>query len=155
MLKNKFFLAGLIIVLLFVGFRFVSNMNHRVAVSYVLASKGDISSYISTPGNVSAKVANLGIAMGGRVEKILAKEGDRVLSGQILAILDSYPQAKSDYQSVAQLFSQGLASSQQLDNAKTLMESKRVVSPINGIVTQVSIDEGEIAPPSSPIVTVV
>ncbi len=115
-------------------------MNHRVAVSYVLASKGDISSYISTPGNVSAKVANLGIAMGGRVEKILAKEGDRVLSGQILAILDSYPQAKSDYQSVAQLFSQGLASSQQLDNAKTLMESKRVVSPINGIVTQVSID---------------
>lgn len=134
---------------------FFSTRGKTVKIETDTVKRSKIASYISTPGVITTKVADLGIPLGGRIVKTLAKEGDTVKPGQILALLDAYDQANRDYESTKTLFAKGFASRQQLENAKTIMEGKKIVAPIKGIVTRIGIEEGEIAPPGTPIITVV
>ncbi|OGC16268.1 hypothetical protein A3J90_00985 [candidate division WOR-1 bacterium RIFOXYC2_FULL_37_10] len=152
--KKLFILVG-ILVLLCIAYLFFVSRGKTVSVATDFARVGKIASYISTPGTLTAKMAELGSSIGGRVIKLNVKEGDKVASGKILATLDSYEQAKLDYESTQELFEQGFASEQQLQNARTIMENKRIVAPIDGVITQVKVNVGEIVPPGIPVITVI
>jgi len=154
-LKNKKLLIITVLAVLLLLSMFFMTRGKTVKVSVEEIKRGEIASSISTSGVVKAKTADLGSSLGGRIEEIYAKEGEKVQSGKLLAILESYDQAKNDYDRIKELFGKGFASRQQLENAKTLLESKRIVSPINGVVAKVDLDKGEVASPTVPFITVV
>ncbi|MDR3329446.1 MAG: efflux RND transporter periplasmic adaptor subunit [Prevotellaceae bacterium] len=98
-----------------------------------------------------------------RIDKILVEVGDYVATGQLLVQMEptSYLQAKLqaenlkvDYERAKALFATGGVSKQQLDQLKTqldvseeslanLNKNTRLLSPINGVVTQRMFDNGD------------
>jgi len=154
-MSKKLWIIISVLILLITVIIFISTRGKTVKVETYTVQRGSMASYVSTPGVVTTKVADLGINTVGRIVKISAKEGQHVSAGQVLAVLDSYAQAKRDYESTKSLFNQGFASLQQFENSKTMLENRKITSPISGVVAKVNIDEGEIAQPGIPVITVV
>jgi RND family efflux transporter MFP subunit len=121
-------------------------------------------------------------AIGGRVIKLLVKEGDHVKKGDVLAQLDDriasaqLKRAKAkaelaakDLKRIEQLVAQRGLAPKDLDVAKATadtteaemqlaevaMENTAVRSPVDGVVVQKSTEEGNIVEPGQTIVTVV
>jgi len=77
--KPRIILAGLIIAALAGGYAYYQHRESRHAGS------GQITLY----GNIDIREADLAFNVGGRIERMLVEEGDRVTPGQLLARLDA------------------------------------------------------------------
>jgi RND family efflux transporter MFP subunit len=126
----------------------------------------------------STDEARLSFKIGGVVQKILVKEGQRVNKGQLLATLDlteinaqvaqaQYGVQKSerDFKRVQNMYKDTAATLEQMQNATTGYEVaqqnlqiakfnqsfSKIVSPINGVVIKKMANEGELTGPGSPI----
>ena len=137
------------------------------------------SNVINASGLLSTEnEARLSFKIGGIIEKIFVKEGDRVTKGQLLAMLKSteiasqvqqvqlaMEKAQRDYQRANNLFKDSVVTLEQLQNAKTGVdiarqslqqvvfnqEYSRIYSPADGFVAKKIGNEGELANPGSPV----
>ncbi|WP_329904040.1 efflux RND transporter periplasmic adaptor subunit [Porphyromonas pogonae] len=127
-----------------------------------------------TAAIISKVKNNISAQMGGRVEKIYVKVGDRVSQGQALARMEGsqlsqirvqLDKAKTDFARMDELYKIGGISKSQWESAKTAMEIARsqygnlaqntsLRSPISGLVTAKNYDDGDVTSPQLPILTV-
>lgn len=126
-----------------------------VAIKVATVTRGPIEQVVSASGSVDAPVYELGTKLGGKIANWKGKEGDKVKKGQLLAEFDSYEQARNDFERTEQLYTEGAASKQAYDAAKTMFEASRIVAPADGVVAKVNYDEGETVVPGSPAVVIV
>ncbi|MDR0414971.1 MAG: efflux RND transporter periplasmic adaptor subunit [Prevotellaceae bacterium] len=131
-----------------------SEVVHRQAVEQIREYTGTISPYSK---NMIASQSAM------RIEKIFVEVGDHVKAGQLLVQMEesNYLQAKLqaenlrvDYQRAKSLYETGGISKQQIDQLQTqlnvaeeslanLEKNTRLLSPINGVVTQRFFDNGD------------
>ncbi len=124
---------------------------------------------------------NLSFKSNGFLAKLSVDEGDYFTKGQILALLDtteleaeknaSYArllQAKREVKRISTLLSKNLSSQQELDNAKTVVETTRstfkvavynlekakITAPFNGVVVERFSELGELQNPNQPVLQV-
>lgn len=119
-----------------------------LVVSAVLCRRfgnDDVSGVLALSGNVEVTEVDLGFKAAGRVAELLAAEGDRVVKGEKLALLDSaehqavvsqnranrtnaeaaLAKAMKDYDRTQKLFAQEAISRQQMDAATTAVDMAR------------------------------
>jgi membrane fusion protein, multidrug efflux system len=126
----------------------------------------------------STDEARLSFKIGGIIQRILVKEGQRVSKGQLLATLDlteinaqvaqaqySVEKSERDFKRVQNMYKDTAATLEQMQNATTSFEVAqqnlqiakfnqsfaKIVSPINGVVIKKMANEGELIGSSSPI----
>ncbi|MFH2033918.1 MAG: efflux RND transporter periplasmic adaptor subunit, partial [Candidatus Margulisiibacteriota bacterium] len=156
MKKKKWILWVLVaLIIIALGAFFYMRSGASVKVNVHTVGKGTITATINTSGVVDAKIAELGSGLGGKVQWIGVKEGQTVSPNQLLAKIESYDTASKDYERTKALFDKGYATAQQLENARSMLDNKRIVSPIRGVVTRSTLDPGEVATPGVPFLTVV
>jgi len=134
---------------------------------------------INAPGLVSTEnEARLSFKIGGIIEKIYVKEGDRIRKGQLLATLKSteiasqvqqvqltVEKAQRDYQRANNLYKDSVVTLEQLQNAKTGLdiarqnlqqvafnqEYSKIYAPADGFVLKKIGNEGELTSSGSPV----
>jgi multidrug efflux pump subunit AcrA (membrane-fusion protein) len=122
---------------------------------------------------VPVRESRMGFESGGTVEKILKVAGDRVVEGDVIALLDqsalhnqqeqigsSLAQAKQRLRSAsretARPIQQQIAELEaQLAVIEAEVKRRVIVAPFTGIVSAITIQPGEIVAPSLPVVIVV
>lgn len=137
-------------------------------------------SVIHASGSVTTEnEAKLSFKIGGIIENILVKEGDKVKAGQLLATLKSVEiaaqvqqvqlsldKAQRDYQRAKNLYKDSVATLEQLQNAKTGVDIakqnlqqvlfnqqySKIYAPVDGFVTKKIGNIGELAAPGSSII---
>ncbi len=128
---------------------------HKKSVDQTFEYTGTIESFVKNM--ISSQSAM-------RIEKIMVEVGDVIRKGQLLVTMEqtNYVQAKAqlenlkvEYERVKALYQTGGASKQQLDqmqvqldvsteSVKTLEKNTRLLSPIDGVVTNRFFDNGDI-----------
>jgi RND family efflux transporter MFP subunit len=135
-----------------------------------------VSGYLTTDGE-----AHLSFKVGGVIDRILVREGDRVRKGQLLAMIKStevaaqvsqvrlaFEKAQRDFQRVNNLYLDSVATLEQLQNARTGLEIarqhlqqagfneqySRIYAPADGFVVRKLKNEGELADPGGPVLIV-
>lgn len=125
--------------------------------------------------------ANLSAQLGATVQSVLVSAGSAVSNGQLLATLDDrdalaqvaaaeaqFKQAESERHRTRQLFEKSAATQQALEGAEAACEAAgarlkqarvmagytRIVSPMDGIVTDRRIEPGDLAGPGQPLFSV-
>lgn len=127
--------------------------------------KGEVESLVTTTssGTVDAEQqAVLGFGVSGRVAGIFVKLADRVTAGQKIAQLENsdfritFEQASNELQRARQLFADNLISRVAFDDARRATEVARanydktvIKAPFDGIVTEMNLQLGELAGPTS------
>jgi RND family efflux transporter MFP subunit len=139
-------------------------------------------SRIDVVGTVaSEQTINLSARLGAYVENVYVSAGDPVTNGQVLATLDDREireqlaaaeaqlnQAQTEYERTRQLFEKAATTQQALTAAETqfnaararvaqtlvMLSYARIVSPINGVVTDRRIEAGDLANPGQLLVAV-
>ncbi len=152
---RRFYIIMTIVAVLVVWFSV--NWYNRGVVSVKVAPivRGQIQQVVTAAGTVKAPVFDLSSKMGGRLIAVLVTEGDRVSKGQLLAQFDNYEQAKNDFDRTEKLFHDGYASKQNLDVARNVLDSARIISPSRGTVAKVNNRVGETVLPGAVAITVV
>ncbi len=151
----------------------------RVEVAALTPTRAE--TVISLPGEIEAvRDADVASAMGGLVQRVLVDEGDRVSAGQSLARIDVDLYQAALAQSQAQLEgaqaeaerttrlgdlatqTQIVAATVQLKiaeaglaQAQARLDRATVRAPFAGVVATVSLEQGEVAGPGSPVARVV
>ncbi len=216
MLKKCFTICAIITLLSITFFvagcgkkEVVQNEEHKMPVETSKVEKRDIIYKTSATGSISAKKdVSVVPKIGGKVEKVYVKVGQKVNKGEKLVKLEQdeinlrikqaqaglaaakageslsisqFENAETNLDRIEKLYEEGAVSKQQLDQAKLQydvsstesaesqvknaeaalemakyqLENSLIDSPINGIVTSVNIEEGEMASPGMPVVRVV
>jgi RND family efflux transporter MFP subunit len=134
---------------------------------------------ISASGSIGTEeTANLSFKIGGVIESIVVKEGDRVRKGQLLATLKSaeigaqvqqaqlaYEKAKRDYDRASRLYADSVVTLEQMQNAKTGVDIaqqalqqvsfnqqySKIYAPADGFVVQKRANVGELASAGNPV----
>lgn len=134
---------------------------------------------IRVSGNITTEeTANLSFKIGGVIESITVKEGDRVKKGQLLATLKSaeigaqvqqaqlaFEKAKRDYERAGRLYADSVVTLEKYQNAKTGLDIaqqavqqvsfnqqySRIYAPADGFITLKKGNIGELASPGDPI----
>lgn len=131
--------AGLLLVLV-LGLWIWKTMvprNPKVQMEEIMPERGTIKTSISTTGTVEPQNRlELKPPIGGRVEKILVKEGDRVSTGQILALLSSTERA-------ALLDAARMKDPGELQYWENAYKATPIIAPINGKVIVRNIEPGQ------------
>lgn len=153
-----------------------------VPVAVVTAARGPIEEAVTIPGRVVARAeATLSAKIPGRVSAVLVSLGDRVRRGQVLVRLDgadlaaqveqaraAWEAARNSRERMRLLYAEGAISRQQweqaelqatqaaaaLDAARAALANASITAPMDGWVTSVSAEVGQIAGPGVPLVTV-
>ena len=154
---------------------------HRHAIVTVLPVTYDIfKHYVETQGVVKAdKNIEIRPELGGTVETILVKEGQKVFAGQVLVQLDDasiknsinelkiqLELAKTTFERQERLWNQKIGSEMQYLQAKTQKESieksiaglqtqakkMQITAPFSGVVDEIFPNKGELTSPQSPVV---
>ena len=153
-----------------------------VPVKLLPINQDTASNVVNASGLLSTEdEARLSFKIGGVIEKIFVKEGDRIRKGQLLATLKSaeisaqvqqvqlaVEKAQRDYQRADNLFKDSVATLEQLQNARTGVEIakqnlqqvafnqqySRIFAPADGFVVKKISNEGELATSGSPILFV-
>jgi RND family efflux transporter MFP subunit len=143
---------------------------------------GDLRETIRLSGYAEArKLVTVLPQVGGQLSSLYAKEGQRVFSGDLLAVIDrtsyqlqadqaeaAYLSAQSSYERVKKLFESGAATQQNYDQAKAQYENYRtqyelarlqleytnVTAPIAGTVLTSHSTEGSLVGTQTPIATI-
>lgn len=140
--------------------------NPKVAVKVAVASEEVIPQDVEFTANIEPWQKNYIIPalQGARIKRIYFDVGDQVRKGQLVAEMDptqynqtkaQYETAKSDYERIKTVHASGGVSDQQLQQAETqyavlketfenLESNVKLVSPINGVVTQKLEEEGNL-----------
>lgn len=147
----------------------------------VVSAKGiTFDDVISAVGTVKPIMsANLSYQEGGIIEKILKKKGNYVYKGEVIAEIDNevlkanlnaakaqYELAKMNFEKQSKIFAEKINSEFQYLESKYTMEQAKanldliqaryektfIKAPFSGIVDQTYYEEGEFAPPGTPIV---
>lgn len=147
----------------------------------VVSAKGiTFDDVISAVGTVKPIMsANLSYQEGGIIEKILKKKGNYVYKGDVIAEIDNevlkanlnaakaqYELAKMNFEKQSKIFAEKINSEFQYLESKYTMEQAKanldliqaryektfIKAPFSGIVDQTYYEEGEFAPPGTPIV---
>ncbi len=140
----------------------------------------DTSAYvINASGLLSTEdEAKLSFKIGGIIESVLVKEGDKVKKGQLLATLKSteiaaqvqqsnlaLEKAQRDYQRAANLYKDSVATLEQLQNAKTGVDLakqnlqqvsfneqySKIYAPADGFIVKKLANTGELAASGTPV----
>jgi RND family efflux transporter MFP subunit len=151
----------------------------RVETAVIRPSAANLS--LSLPGEVEAsRDAELAAALGGYIEKVAVKSGDKVKKGQVLALVDSASHSARSAQAKVELDTaerelervkvlgkalpraQLDAAQSRYDAAKAAMAtasvqaSRSVISaPFAGVVARVDAEVGEVAAPGVPLIRVI
>ena len=147
----------------------------------LLPIKGDTNiNVVNISGSLSTEqVANLSFKIGGIIESITVKEGDRVKKGQLLATLKSaeisaqvqqaqlaHNKAKRDYDRARNLYADSVATLEQMQNAKTGLDIaqqglqqvlfnqqySKIYAPADGFIAQKRLNTGELASSGVPVI---
>lgn len=115
-------------------------------------------------GTVEAEnMGTLGFGISGRVAQVLAKPGDRVKAGQVLAELENadlrtiYREAQKENERAKKLLDEGLVSKvgfqeaiKAYEIAKMNYDRSVIRAPFDGVVTEVNLRVGELSGPQTP-----
>jgi RND family efflux transporter MFP subunit len=151
----------------------------RVEVATVTPSSAQLA--LRLPGEVEgSRDALLAAALGGFVERVSVRDGDRVKRGQILLRIDSelheahvarasaeLAQAERDYERAKRL-GQAIAAAE-VERTETLVATARsalqvakvqlsralIRAPFDGVVAEVAVEQGEVAAPGAPVARLV
>jgi RND family efflux transporter MFP subunit len=151
-------------------------------VVVVQPRNGSLSETIRLSGYAEAKkLVTVLPQVGGQLSSLYAREGQRVFTGDLLAVIDrtsyqlqadqaeaAYLSAQSSYERVKKLFESGAATQQNFDQAKAQYENYRtqyelaklqleytnVTAPIAGTVLTTHTTEGSLIGTQSPIATI-
>jgi RND family efflux transporter MFP subunit len=183
-MRNIFYLAAIILVLQSCQTKPVDSKqeddNNIIPVKLLAINSDSGSTVVTASGSVATEnEAKLSFKIGGIIESILVKEGDRVSAGQLLATLKSteiaaqvqqvqlsLTKAQRDYQRVNNLFLDSVATLEQLQNAKTGVDIakenmqqvlfnqqySKIYAPVAGFVSHKLGNAGELASPGAPII---
>ncbi|OIO37879.1 MAG: hypothetical protein AUJ72_03670 [Candidatus Omnitrophica bacterium CG1_02_46_14] len=110
--------------------------------------------HLNLSGTLELTEHTLGARVPGRLLKLLVDEGQTVKKGQLLATLDRFDQAKRDYDRALQLFNQGGATKQALEQAELTLQDQEILSPVDGVVLLKVREEGEILSAGAPVVDI-
>ena len=150
-------------------------------VEVATMSLGEARLKMRLPGEVKGvREALLGAPMGGYVEEVRVKLGQKVAAGSVLALVDSAPHAAAVEQAKADLElaradlgrsekmgDLGTAAQRQalgtrvriaeagLRAAKIRLARTRIVAPFGGVIADLDIEEGEVAGPGVPAIRLV
>lgn len=150
-----------------------------IPVNVVKLEKEKVSFPIHVSGNISAsKESRLSFKTGGIIESIFVDEGDKVSKGQVLAKLDlkeiqeqvnqaivGLEKAQRDYKRVNSLYTDTVATLEQLQNAKSALDVAKanlniaeynlkfstIAAPADGIILKKFFEEDEIVGTGNPI----
>src|SRR3989338_8942417 len=86
--------------------------------------------HLDLSGTLELTEYSLGARVPGRLSTLKVDEGKRVKKGQLIATLDRYDQAKRDYERAFQLFNEGGATKQTLEEAQLSLEDQQIISPV-------------------------
>ena len=153
--------------------------NEIIPVKLIPISSDTNVSLINVSGSVSTEnEVRLSFKIGGIIETILVKEGDKVKKGQLLATLKSVEiasqvqqvelsveKAQRDYQRANNLYKDSVVTLEQLQNSKTGLDIakqnlqqvlfnqqySKIYASVNGFVTKKISNAGELASAGSPI----
>lgn len=156
---------------------------HIVSVEVQKLFGSDFTDYIKVIGTIQPfKKANLGYLTGGKIEKFVKDKGDIVNAGDTLVIIDNdilkanvaaakakYDLAVITYQKQNMVFKENVNSEYQLLQAKSLRDQAKanydlmkarlddtyITAPFNGIIDTKFYENGEMALPGSPIITLI
>ncbi len=152
---------------------------NTVVVQVAEVTKRDFKSDLVISGVIGSETeARLSFKTGGLIESMKVRDGDQVSRGQLLATLnptelnaqveqakEGLDKAQRDLARAKDLFAQGVATQEQLDNAttawnvaqKTLeiarfnQSRSEIFAPASGVVLRKLMNEGEMAAPGSPV----
>jgi RND family efflux transporter MFP subunit len=150
-----------------------------VVVQVAEVTKRDFKSDLVISGVISSETeARLSFKTGGIIESMKVRDGDQVHRGQLLATLnppeinaqveqakEGLDKAQRDLARARDLFGQGVATQEQLDNATTAwslaqqtlqiarfnQSRSEIFAPASGVVLRKLMNEGELAGPGMPV----
>lgn len=157
--------------------------NRALNVTVSEVERGPFENYIRINGSAEAvNQAMISPEINGQVRRIVVSKGDRVTSGQVLARLNtsviegniqelktSMELARTVYERQKRLWDQQIGSEIQYLEARNTVESLEsrlktlehqlnmavLKSPINGVVDEIFLREGELAMPGAPVMQVI
>ncbi len=125
-------------------------------------SENEISEYISITGTLEAETREVISKISADIEKVFVKEGDYVTEDSTIAILDdieyqiNYINALNDYEnSWDSSMSERKLLELKLLQAEKNLDYAVIKSPINGIISSVNVNEGEMISDESAAVSIV
>lgn len=152
------------------------------AASPVVVRRVDSVSRIEVVGTAASEQRiNLSARLAAYVQEVRVSAGDAVTNGQVLVVLDDrepreqlaaaesrFKQAEAEYARATQLFAKAAATEQSrmaaeaayeaaragLQQAKVMLGYTRIVSPIDGVVTDRRMEAGDLAAPGQTLLTV-
>jgi membrane fusion protein, multidrug efflux system len=152
----------------------------KIPVKLIAIASDTTTASISASGLVATEdEARLSFKVGGIVESVLVKEGDRVSRGQLLATIKpieiaaqvqqaelALQKAERDYQRASNLYKDSVATLEQLQNSKTGVDIARqqvqqvqfnqqyarIYAPADGFIIRRIGNPGELASPGAPVV---
>ena len=152
---------------------------NTVVVQVAAVTKRSFASNIIISGTIGSETeARLSFKTGGIIDSMKVRDGDQVRKGQLLATLnpteinaqveqakEGLDKAQRDLTRAKDLFSQGVATQEQLDNATTAFSvaqqtmeiasfnqsRSEIFAPASGVVLRKLMNEGELAAPGTPV----
>ncbi len=169
--KSLFIIFGVVLLLIIIIVLNIAFKEPGVKVETATAEPGSILSKVSGDGQLKAESqVNIQSQTLGTVVKLFVKEGDDVLKGQLLCLLDStsskanlelaqaqYEQTALSFARTETLYAKNLISAQDYETAKSAYrtakarleqaqdnyDKTKITAPISGKITQLNIKEGE------------
>jgi len=139
-MKNRIALLAALVLLLFIVITSCSNFLHPKPLHF--------------SGTLELTEHSVGTPVSGRLETLLVDEGDSVETGQLLATLERYEQAKKDNDRITELFKEGGATQQEVEEAGLALQDQCVVSPVDGVVLLKVHEPGEVIPAGGAILVI-
>ncbi len=148
-------LAGAALALcaaLLAGVRYAGASGPETSWTKTVVGLKDDSVTIEASGNIeAARSGNLSFSSVGLVDAVYVREGDGVAKGQALAALDAGEESYSYQETIYRLDQyrltgnarQAQLAALELDMRKDRLDRTRIVAPFSGVITEVSVEEGE------------
>ncbi len=158
------------------------NNTEAVPVKVQKIERNDISDFIQTTTTLEAeRLVDIAANANGEMMELHVEEGDKVKSGQVLAVIDKrdleaafneskvkFENSKMLYERAVTLFGKNLVAQQEVDNQKYQMESSKsqmdraklnldyatVRAPFSGVITQRMVDKGKMIRSSEVMFTI-
>jgi len=153
-----------------------------IPIEAATAKIGNVSAYYSSTAKLEAENEAIVVAnLSGMIEQVLVEEGDKVIEGQVLALLDnrqykfevqraeaSLKKLENDYKRSKDLFKKGLISSESFDDksfqyeqqkaslelAKLNLNFTEIKASISGVVSQRMIKQGNMIATTASMFTI-
>ncbi len=109
---------------------------------------------LTLSGTLEVTEHALGAPVGGRLQELFVDEGQMVKRGELLATLDRYAQTKKNYERTLQIFKDGGATQQAVENAELAYKDQSIVAPVDGVVLLKVHEIGEVVSPGAAVLQI-